>query len=118
MVTKISTDNLSTLGTSDLVTLSKPPTISSIRLTDINWNISGLPYIILGNQGYMEIVGSKFSQDCAVLIDNTPAQSVIFVNSGLLRVTIQSSLVAKTSAVYVVNGTSSVAIRPTGVTFA
>lgn len=118
MVTRVSADNFSTQGTTDLVALAKPPTITSIRLTDVRWDPIAPTYIMLGNQGYMEILGSKFAQDCSVLIDYTPAQSVIFVNSGLLRVTVQSSLIARTSIVYVVNGNSSMAIRPNGVTFA
>ena len=89
--------------------------ISSIVLTDSSYaTITDTSLSLTG--GYIRILGTGFVSGCTVVIDNSVATSVTFVNSTEIRAQLPAK-VAGTYILYVSNPSGAVAIRVNAITF-
>ena len=89
--------------------------ISSIVLTDSSYaTITDTSLSLTG--GYIRILGTGFVSGCTVVIDNSVATSVTFVNSTEIRAQLPAK-VAGTYILYASNPSGAVAIRVNAITF-
>lgn len=110
----VTSDKLAAAVT-NLVNLGISPKITSINVTDINYTVLDDTAVSLTG-GYIRINGSSFTSGCQVLINNTPAISVSFVNDTRLHVQVPSNT-AGTYSIYVTNPDGGVAIVVNGLTY-
>jgi hypothetical protein len=90
------------------------PKISNLQVTNSSWTVLDDTAVdVLG--GYILLTGVNFVTGCLVYIGTTPANSVAFVSSTTVRVTLPA-ITAGTYPVYLVNPDGGVAIRVPGVT--
>jgi hypothetical protein len=90
------------------------PKISNLQVTNSSWTVLDDTAVdVLG--GYVLLTGVNFVSGCLVYIGQTPANSVAFVSSTTVRVTLPA-VTAGTYPVYLVNPDGGVAIRVPGVT--
>jgi hypothetical protein len=117
MTTKISRSNIQaeTLSTLDGGGGSGGPKITAIQVTDNSYTVLDDTAVALTG-GYIKITGSGFASGCRVLINNTPAASVTFVNSTTVRAQV-AARDAGTYLVYLVNTDGGVAIAVDGLTY-
>ena len=90
------------------------PKISNLQVTNSSWTVLDDTAVdVVG--GYVLLTGVNFVSGCLVYIGQTPANSVAFVSSTTVRVTVPA-ITAGTYPVYLVNPDGGVAIRVPGVT--
>lgn len=112
MTTKISITNIQP---SAITQLSAGPAITNIQITDNSYNVLD-DTAVSTTGGFIRITGTNFASGCSVVINNTNATSVTFVNSTTLNVQVPG-LSAGTYIVYVINTDGGVAIRVNGLTY-
>jgi hypothetical protein len=91
------------------------PKITAIQVTDNTYTLLDDTAVSLDG-GYIKITGSGFSSGCQVLINNTPAASVAFINNTQVHAQVAAN-VAGTYIVYLVNTNGGVAIAVNGLTY-
>lgn len=111
MTTKLSTSNIQT----QTLNVLGGPKITAIEVTDSSYNVLDDTAVSLTG-GYIKITGTGFTSGCRVLINNTPASSVTFVNSTTVRAQVGAKD-AGTYVVYLVNSNGGVAISVDGLTY-
>ena len=111
MTTKLSTSNIQT----QTLNVLGGPKITAIEVTDSSYNVLDDTAVSLTG-GYIKITGTGFTTGCRVLINNTPASSVTFVDSTTVRAQVGAKD-AGTYVVYLVNTNGGVAISVDGLTY-
>lgn len=91
------------------------PKITGIEVTNSSYTVIDDTAVSLTG-GYIKITGTGFTAGCRVLINNTPATSVTFVNSTTVRAQVGAKD-AGTYVVYLANTDGGVAISVDGLTY-
>ncbi len=91
------------------------PKISNVQITDSSYTVLDDTAINVDG-GYFIVNGSGFVSGATVIVEDTIASSVSFINSTLLRCQIGAKA-ASSYNIYVVNPDGGTAIRPLGLTF-
>ena len=113
MTTKLSSDNIQPAVVSNIT----GPRIANVQVTNSSYIATGANTISTSG-GYVRINGSGFQSNINVIVGNTPATSVTYVNSTQINSQIPA-LVAGSYFVYVTTtDNGKVAIRPNGITAA
>jgi hypothetical protein len=118
-LTRVKTDNFSANSiTIDLVSGASPnPAITSIIITDSNYNNTENSTISASTGGYIKLVGFNFVSGCQVHVDDKLASSVTFISSTEVR----AQLAAKTAGsynIYLTNPAGKYTIKFNGITYA
>ena len=113
MTTKISSSQFQTTAVINI----SGPRVTNIQITNSSYTVTGATTISTSG-GYITLTGSNFTNTCNIIIGNTPATSVTFVNSSTLNSQIPA-LVAGSYIVYVVDSvTGKTAVKINGLTVA
>jgi len=91
------------------------PKITSIQITNSSYTVLDDTAVDTAG-GYIKIVGTGFESGCQVLVNNTPASSVSFINSTTVHAQVAANT-AGTYIVYLVNADGGVAIAVNGLTY-
>ena len=91
------------------------PKISNVQITDSSYTVLDDTAINVDG-GYFIVNGSGFVSGATVIVEDTIASSVSFINSTLLRCQIGAKA-ASSYNIYVVNPDGGTAIKPLGLTF-
>lgn len=94
---------------------SLAPKITTVNVANSTFAVLDDSAVNVGG-GYIVITGSEFQSGASVLIDNTPATSVTYIDSETLRAQIPAKSAASYN-LYVVNPDGGTGIRVAGVTY-
>ena len=112
MTTKLSEANIQA---ATLDSMNSGPKILSVAATDSSYVVTGATTVPTTG-GYVKITGSGFVSGAQVLVDETPATSVAFVDSTTLQVAVPAKT-AGTYFVYVVNPDGGFTIAVNAITY-
>ena len=112
MTTKLSINNL----TAETLAWISGPRITSVQITDGNYNVIDDTAANASSIGYILINGNDFDLNPQVLIDTLPVTSLIRVSNSLIRAQIPPSAAASYN-IQVINSDGSTAILVNGLTY-
>jgi hypothetical protein len=103
------------IGFTGSVGIGGGPKIVNIQVTDSSYTVLDDTAVSLSG-GFVKITGSGFESGCRVLVNNTPATSVAFIDSNTVHAQVAANT-AGTYIVYLVNADGGVAIAVNGLTY-